>query len=62
MGTAGEEANGRAHEVEAVEEVRGGALVLQEERHSIDIGDVVHPKAILRWHVGKVGQFLLGAG
>mmetsp|Transcript_80334 Transcript_80334/g.194760 ORF Transcript_80334/g.194760 Transcript_80334/m.194760 type:complete len:390 (-) Transcript_80334:508-1677(-) len=50
------------HEVEPAQQVVGDALVVEQQRHAVDVGDVVHADALLRRHVAEVGELLLGRG
>mmetsp|Transcript_28961 Transcript_28961/g.77895 ORF Transcript_28961/g.77895 Transcript_28961/m.77895 type:complete len:484 (-) Transcript_28961:587-2038(-) len=56
----GEEGRIVALEIELGEEGVEDALLLDEQGHAVDVGDVVHPQALVRGHVAEVGQLLLG--
>ena len=39
------------HEVEPAQQVVGDPLVVEQQRHAVDVGDVVHADALLRRHL-----------
>eukprot|EP00965_Chrysotila_dentata_P028609 950900-Pleurochrysis_carterae.AAC.8 len=50
----------RAHQVQPVEQPLCDALVVEEEGHAVDVGDVVHAEAVLGRHVAEERQLVLG--
>mmetsp|Transcript_3119 Transcript_3119/g.7052 ORF Transcript_3119/g.7052 Transcript_3119/m.7052 type:complete len:660 (-) Transcript_3119:273-2252(-) len=49
-------------QVKAVKEARGDALVVEQQRHAVDIRHVMHADAVLRRHVAKERQLMLRRG